>query len=288
MSNTKWFVVLGSVICLLFGDWYFSEQKTSENAAVTKIEDAQQYNSIVTTPAASADPTFSQQKKVVPDGTETTSSGTSSPPFSEPRVGILPADRMGYSPAEVATLRKNLEQEHLQGYSEASEEAVRRIDDQVASGTLLPIADALPQLSFHPSQLQAGSPLWQQDKLLGIQPAGVFVEGEGWSGAASVHASKNTGNVLLVETVLGLGDSVEYPLETINSSVKGHAAVLTVEASPSGKALSSLKWTTNERDYALYVNGNANSKADLKTTLFELANALPLPYGSFQLPLANQ
>ncbi len=177
----------------------------------------------------------------------------------------------------------------MQGYSAVSEEDVQRIDTHVTSkGVLLPVNDALPQLSFYPSQLQSGSPLWRQDQLLGIQPAGAFVEEKGWSGAASVHAVNGVGNVMLVETVLGQGDSVEYPLETVNSVIKGHAAVLTVEAAPSGKALSRLTWTTNERDYALYVNGNVNSKAELKTSLFDLANALPLPYGSFQLPLVNQ
>lgn len=288
MKNTKRFMVLGGVgfLCLLLGMWYFSQQRADDGVGTVKIRDELPHKRVttspVTTPSISASPMLEQQ---VADSVKENTGNNAPLTPEEPRITILPAERMGYSPAEIAELRKTLEQERVQGYLPASEEDVQRIDNHVTSkGVLLPVSDALPQLSFYPSQLQSGSPLWQQDQLLGIQPAGAFVEEKGWSGAASVHTVNGVGNVLLVETVLGQGDSVEYPLETVNSVIKGHAAVLTVEAAPSGKALSRLTWTTNERDYALYVNGNVNSKAELKTALFDLANALPMPYGDFQLP----
>lgn len=293
MKNMKRVVVLIGVgfLCLSLGMWYFGHQRTNESEAVKVMigdEPPPKHMTIspVTTSSVSASPMLKAQAA---DAVKTNVGSDLPLLLEEPKITILPAAQMGYSTEEVLALHKKLEQERLQGYSAVSEEDVQRIDNHVTSkGVLLPVNNALPQLSFYPSQLQSGSPLWRQDQLLGIQPAGAFIEGKGWSSAASVHAVNGVGNVLLVETVLGQGDSVGYPLETVNSVIKGHAAVLTVEVAPPGKALSRLTWTTNERDYALYVHGNANSNAELKAALFDLANALPMPYGDFQLSSVNQ
>jgi len=236
----KRFVVLGGVgfLCLSLGLWYFGHQRADENETVKmmigdELPPKHVTTSLVTTSSVSNPLMLETQA----GGSVKTNIGNDTPLIpEEPKITILPVAQMGYSTEEVLALHKKLEQERLQGYSAVSEEDVQRIDTHVTSkGVLLPVNDALPQLSFYPSQLQSGSPLWRQDQLLGIQPAGAFVEEKGWSGAASVHAVNGVGNVMLVETVLGQGDSVEYPLETVNSVIKGHAAVLTVEAAPSGK-----------------------------------------------------
>ncbi|MGH8557760.1 MAG: hypothetical protein ACRESZ_09920, partial [Methylococcales bacterium] len=143
------------------------------------------------------------------------------------------------------------------GFVDAPESSVGTLDalDRARihkKDMLKPIDEITNKLAILPSSL--GVSQLSKARLLGAQEAGGLREG-GWTGLFRLFSVPKLGLVGLEENdYIASRGGFAMIKEAINQEVNGRPAILSVQQSQSGKALSELTWATDRKIYTLTFN----------------------------------
>jgi hypothetical protein len=162
---------------------------------------------------------------------------------------------------------RQLQRERL-GYDLVCEDMVRSMEDEVEAARAY--AHILPALGFTPIDL-SGTP-FATYRLLGAT-SGLFSDGK----AASIHRyfqAPGSELVDLFEWDLSLGGAVYVDPVRQTAQIGERHGQLTVLQSRTGRALSTLSWSQNNRRIELRVNRNAATSRS-RDALIRLAESLP-------------
>jgi len=156
------------------------------------------------------------------------------------------------------------------GYTDASEEEVQALkNDKV----LIRPMNQVNGLSFKPVSLK-NTP-FQQFHFKGGFPDNEDGDDGTFLTLSRIFTMPNGSLIMLTEDDLIMsGGKVILQKDRINENVNGSLAILTVQQSPSGNALTSMSWTTTTTDYTLEMEGNVMKNGQYEVFL-NLARSIP-------------
>lgn len=147
------------------------------------------------------------------------------------------------------------EDKRTKGYVEVSEEKVQRLKGFEAF--FRPMDHVRSLLTFEPVSLR-NTP-FEGFRLEGGLPSGGYHDGK-LTTVTRIFTTQTGAIIQLIESdLITSGGYSVYSKEAINENINGFPAVLVVEQSPSGNAVTSMLWTTTTTDYTLEMEGNVKT-----------------------------
>ncbi|WP_020560827.1 hypothetical protein [Thiofilum flexile] len=129
---------------------------------------------------------------------------------------------------------------------------------------MIPISDALPNLTFTPATISYHEIQNKELELKGVVLKSEITTGElkeKWAGIEKFFLLENK-SVLSIEEIdyPSTGGNISFHESFINESVNGHPAIFLVKKSSKGAALSKLSWFTENRLFTISMSGHVKGR----------------------------
>lgn len=142
---------------------------------------------------------------------------------------------------------------------------------------MVPISDALPNLTFVPSTINYGKEQKEKLELKGVVLKREITTGEmkgKWAGIEKFFIWENQSIVSLEEIDYpSTGGNISFQKSFINESVNGNPAIFIVKKSSKGNTLSKLSWFTQDRLFTISMSGHVRG-IGRANKLVELAESI--------------
>ena len=185
------------------------------------------------------------------------------PAMPEPGVYIIPEDSQSFTPEMKAADKKERAEMLSQGYMNATDdevEGLERYAREKKMGHIRPVKEIDGKTTF---KLATGNSK-QELKLVGAIGHGADVDGKWTMGTRFFTTNRGTTVTLEEWDFTVTGGGVYISQEAINADINGHPGILEVKQSPSGKAVTTLSWFTDQKGYTLTTSENVNKKGTLQ------------------------
>ncbi|GFO72830.1 hypothetical protein BJAS_P4340 [Bathymodiolus japonicus methanotrophic gill symbiont] len=163
------------------------------------------------------------------------------------------------------------------GYVDMTENSITPIRDEMTPKSKKfekTHEEAVKLLTVEPTNLDETP--FEGKKVVSRQVSGLYDEGK-WTTLTRVYEFDNLSLVQLSEDDYHTGGGkVVFTEEAVNENINGNPAIYEVGISPSGKATTSLVWTTDSKYYELTLEKNASSSKEMKEEFLNLARSVPI------------
>ncbi|GAW85043.1 conserved hypothetical protein [Bathymodiolus platifrons methanotrophic gill symbiont] len=163
------------------------------------------------------------------------------------------------------------------GYIDKTENSITPIRDEMTPKSKKyekTHEEAVKLLTVEPTNLDETP--FEGKKVVSRQVSGAYDEGK-WTTLTRVYEFDNLSLVELSEDDYHTGGGkVVFTEEAVNENINGNPAIYEVGISPSGKATTSLVWTTDSKYYELTLEKNASSSKEMKAEFLNLARSVPI------------
>jgi len=178
-------------------------------------------------------------------------------------------------PPELKAVVEDDIEKSRKGYEEVSEEYFEYLDNY--QNYLRVEDDVLPNLKLTLANLARTE--FESYKYEGMIPGGPTIPGP-WTSVTRVFRSQDGMLVKLTEwDFVADGGAIVIVDEVMNSRVSGVPAFMAVKKSPSGKAVTTLTWATDKKQYTLTAEDDGSvhgaRKLNTKKWLVKLAESIP-------------